>query len=78
MKFKTAPADYVGIAGSLTFLSGEVSKSIPVPTASDSLNEGAEQFSILLHNASSDLLIGPQNMAICTITGNIKRCICIL
>jgi extracellular elastinolytic metalloproteinase len=47
----TAPADFTGTSGTLTFLVGESSKTIPVTLLGDSTPEEDETFSVILSNA---------------------------
>lgn len=44
----TSPADFGATSGTLSFLSGEVSKTISVPTVDDALYEGPEAFTVVL------------------------------
>ena len=46
----TAPADYTPVGGKLIFAPGETSKTINVPVAADTLDEGDENFFLTLAN----------------------------
>ena len=47
----TAPADYVAASGTLTFAPGDVTKTIAVAIASDTLDEADETFTVTLSGA---------------------------
>ena len=48
----TAGSDYTATSGTLTFTSGQTSKTIPVPLIDDALNEADETFTLTLSNAT--------------------------
>ena len=49
----TSGADYAGVSGTLTFLPGQTSQTIGVPTRADGLVEPAETFVLSLGNATN-------------------------
>ena len=48
----TAGSDYTATSGTLTFTTGQTSKTIPVPLIDDALNEADETFTLTLSNAT--------------------------
>ncbi|MEX1264641.1 MAG: Calx-beta domain-containing protein [Actinomycetota bacterium] len=52
--------DYTATSGSLTFTSGQTSKSISVPVVQDALSEDTETFTLDLSNASGAPVTAPQ------------------
>ena len=56
----TAPADYTAVSGTLTFASGETTKTITVTVNGDLLDEADETFAINLSNASGATVTVPQ------------------
>ena len=48
----TAGSDYTATSGTLTFTSGQTSKTIPIPLIDDALNEADETFTLTLSNAT--------------------------
>ena len=50
-------SDFTGTSGTVTFLSGETSKQIPVATLQDAIFEGAETFNVTLANPSGGVTI---------------------
>jgi len=52
-----APADYGAASGTLTFLPGDTTKSISIPTVNDTIYEGAETFRVYLSGASGGAVI---------------------
>ncbi|RLJ20394.1 hypothetical protein DJ031_06220 [bacterium endosymbiont of Escarpia laminata] len=47
----TAPGDYTALSGTLTFLNGETSKTIPLTPIDDTTPESSETFTLTLSNA---------------------------
>ena len=64
----TAPADYVAVSNTLTFLPGETLKVIPVTVNVDAVPEPAETFVINLSNAANAVIGDAQGVG--TITDN--------
>ena len=56
----TAPADYTAVSGTLTFASGETTKTITVTVNGDLLDEADETFAVNLSNASGATVTVPQ------------------
>lgn len=54
----TAGTDYQSTAGTLTFLPGEVKKTIDVPVIGDVIDEDDETFSVTLTNPSANAMLG--------------------
>ncbi len=54
--------DYTATSGSLTFTSGQTSKSISVPIVQDALSEDTETFTLDLSNASGAPVTAPQGI----------------
>lgn len=52
--------DYTATSGSLTFTSGQTSKSVSVPVVQDALSEDTETFTLDLSNASGAPITAPQ------------------
>jgi hypothetical protein len=52
----TAPADYSAASGTLTFLSGQVSKKVDVTLVDDAKEENAESFTVKLSNVQNGTL----------------------
>jgi hypothetical protein len=62
-----AGSDYDATSGTLTFGPGEASKSFTVPITSDSANEDAETFQVMLSNANGGASLGSPAGATVTI-----------
>lgn len=54
--------DYTATSGSLTFTSGQTSKSVSVPIVQDALSEDTETFTVDLSNASGAPVTAPQGV----------------
>ncbi|RLJ21373.1 hypothetical protein DJ030_04440 [bacterium endosymbiont of Escarpia laminata] len=67
-----APGDYTAINGTLTFLEGEISKTIPLTPTSDTVWELNEDFTVTLSNVV-DATLGPQTSTTVTITDDDTR-----
>ncbi|MEY2508152.1 MAG: hypothetical protein QOH01_2481 [Verrucomicrobiota bacterium] len=65
-----AGQDYTGGAGTLTFNSGETSKTISVPITDDAFVEGDENFIVTLSSPSFGATIGTPSTATVTIVDN--------
>lgn len=65
----TAPADYVAIAGTITFAPGEVSKQFVVQVVGDTIVEANETYSVNLSNPVN-ATIGGSGYGLGTITNN--------
>lgn len=52
-----SPDDFTATTGTLSFLSGETSKSISVPTANDTVYEGPEAFTVVLSGPTGGAVI---------------------
>lgn len=63
----TAGVDYTITSGTLTFSSGQTSKTINVPTTADGILESNESFQVLLSGASSGTTIGANAPATVTL-----------
>lgn len=63
-----AGSDYTATTGTLTFNSGEFTKTIVVPILDDRAVEGPEQFTVSLVNPSPDATLGAPSAAAVTIT----------
>ena len=59
----TAPADYTGTAGTLTFQAGETTKTFTVTTAPDALTEGSESVVLTLSAPTNGLALGSMSTA---------------
>jgi len=59
----TAPADYTGTAGTLTFQAGETTKTFTVTTAADALTEGSESVGLTLSAPTNGLTLGSMSTA---------------
>lgn len=66
----TAGADYVGVAGVITFTNGEVSKTITVPINNDTEVEGDETFTVALSNPTGGAQLVGTTVADVTIVDN--------
>jgi len=66
----TAGSDYTAVAGTLTFLDGETSKTITIPIIDDSVFEPSETFTLSLSNPTGGATLGPTATAIVTILDN--------
>lgn len=53
-----APQDYIGVVGTLTFLPGEISKTITIALVDDNITEADESFNLTLSNVSSMASLG--------------------
>ncbi|RDH85848.1 MAG: hypothetical protein DIZ78_09680 [endosymbiont of Escarpia spicata] len=67
-----APGDYTAINGTLTFLEGEISKTIPLTPTSDTVWELSEDFTVTLSNVV-DATLGTQTSTTVTITDDDTR-----
>ncbi|MDQ6808019.1 MAG: hypothetical protein M3Z64_01115 [Verrucomicrobiota bacterium] len=65
-----AGSDYTSASGTLTFNSGETSKTFTVPITDDAFVEGNETFNAALNTPSFGAALGAQNTTIVTITDN--------
>lgn len=54
----TSGSDFTATSGTLSFLAGDTAKSISVPTINESTTENAENFTVMLSNASAGSTIG--------------------
>jgi YD repeat-containing protein len=52
-----APGDYGAASGTLTFLPGDTTKSIPISTVNDTIYEGSETFRVYLSGATGGAVI---------------------
>ncbi len=59
----TAPDDYTGTAGTLTFQAGETTKTFTVTTAADALTEGSESVVLTLSAPTNGLALGSMSTA---------------
>ncbi len=66
----TAGTDYTAVMGSLSFGSGEVSKTFDVPITEDNVFEGDETVNLTLSNTTGTANLGSPNAAVLTITDN--------
>lgn len=60
-------ADYTSMSGTLTFASGETSKTFPVLISKDAYLEGNETVNLVLGNASNGIILGPLSHAMLTV-----------
>ncbi len=63
----TAGADYTATSGTLSFASGDTSKTFPIPIINDSLNEPNETVILTLGNVTGNAALGTPNTAVLTI-----------
>ena len=63
-------SDFTSTSGTLSFLAGETSKQVTVPTADDSTAEAAETFTMALSSPSAGGSLGSPNSATATINDN--------
>lgn len=61
-------ADYTATSGTLTFVAGDTSETITVPITNDTIDEAAENFTVLLHSADGATISAPT--ATQTVTDN--------
>ncbi|HLN78896.1 MAG TPA: Calx-beta domain-containing protein, partial [Nocardioidaceae bacterium] len=64
-----AGKDYTANSGTVTFMPGETSKSVPITISKDGLTEQAETFQVKL-DAPTNATPGPQTVATVTILSN--------
>ncbi|EQB87807.1 cation transporter-like permease [Clostridium punense] len=62
-----AGRDYTSVSGTLTFASGQTSKTISIPVKDNLTYDGDRFLNITLSNPSGDMVLGSQNVAILTI-----------
>ncbi|MBL3618369.1 MAG: hypothetical protein JMN26_11620, partial [gamma proteobacterium endosymbiont of Lamellibrachia anaximandri] len=68
----TSPGDYTAVSGTLTFLDGELSKTIPLTLTNDATWEPSEAFTVTLSNVV-DATLGAQTSTTVTITDDDTR-----
>jgi uncharacterized repeat protein (TIGR01451 family)/uncharacterized delta-60 repeat protein len=66
----TAGADYGGVSTTLTFLPGQLSKTVNIPIFDDALGEGDETFVVQLLNPVGPVSVGAPGAATVTIVEN--------
>ena len=66
----TAPSRYLATSGTLTFMPGEVYKTIAVPIVGNTFADGSAQFFLDLSNPSNASLIEAKSRIVCTIIDN--------
>jgi len=66
----SAGSDYTATSGTLTFTSGQTSKTFTIAIINDTLNESTETVNLSLSNPTGGALLGPQNTAVLTIADN--------
>lgn len=71
-----AGSDYTGATGTLTFLTGDTSKTFSVPTTDDATAESAETFSAILSSPSGGSTLGTPSSANATINDNDSAGVC--
>ncbi|MEI6783313.1 MAG: Calx-beta domain-containing protein, partial [Verrucomicrobiota bacterium] len=59
-----AGQDYVAVAGTLQFATGEANKQITIPILNNGLRESEEQFRLVLSNPSSGVSLGNSNAVV--------------
>jgi hypothetical protein len=59
----TAPADYTSVSGTLTFTTGQVSKTVQVPVVGETVSEPNEDFFVDLSNPTNATLADAQGQA---------------
>lgn len=69
----TAGSDYTAVSGTLTFASGETSKTIVVPLVNDNVYEGNKTFTLTLSNPSGGTLLMTPATATVTIVDDESR-----
>ena len=62
-------ADFTAASGMLTFAANDMSKTVPVQTTDDTVDESNETFTLTLSNPSADVTLATE-MATGTITDN--------
>src|SRR5205814_5449476 len=63
----TAGADYTAVSATLSFASGETSKTFTVPITNDSLNEASETINLALSNVTGSAALAAPSTAVVTI-----------
>lgn len=66
----TAGTDYTEVSGTLTFLPGELSKTISIPIANDSVIEAGETVQMTLSSVTGSSTLGSQNTCLVTIASD--------
>ena len=66
----TPNADYAEVSGTLTFVTGEATKTITIPLVNDSVLEPDETFSVVLSNPTNGSLLGAVSVATIKILDN--------
>ncbi|MEI2723259.1 MAG: Calx-beta domain-containing protein [Verrucomicrobiota bacterium] len=59
-----AGEDYVAVSGTLHFAAGETNQQIAIPILNDTLEEGEEQFRLVLSNPTGGVLLGSSNVVL--------------
>jgi len=68
-----AGADYSSVSGRLDFGPGEMTKTIVIPIANDTVREGDESFGVVLRNPSAGTIVGAPGMAQVRINANDRK-----
>ena len=68
----TPGADYLDVAGRLTFAAGETNQTITVGIINDGLIESVEKFKLTLSNPSAGAVLGPKAVLTVQIADNDK------
>src|SRR5262249_24922806 len=63
-----AGVDYTETSGVVTFIAGELSKTIDIPTLNDTVDEDNETFTVVLSNLPPDVTLGNPSTTTVTIT----------